>query len=263
MERRFIFRGFGVGAVGGLLCFVFARIVAEPVIQSAIDYETGRDAAEKVRKAAGLAPSPAGPEIVSRGIQGGIGIGTGLVVFGIAMGGLFAVAYFLVYRRTQGRIRPRTLSVLIAAAGFIGLYLVPYLKYPANPPAIGHPDTIRARGAPVPRHGADLAALALGLAGPPRVSSAATGGSGAALLSGLGFVVVIAVAMAILPPLGHLHSNVVNFGRHATETPQPLRDAKGVIVYPGFPADVLFEFRLYSVLNQLILWERSASASVR
>jgi hypothetical protein len=25
-------------------------------------------------------------------------------------------------------------------------------------------------------------------------------------------------------------------------------------VYPGFPADVLFSFRLYSILNQMILW---------
>jgi hypothetical protein len=33
-----------------------------------------------------------------------------------------------------------------------------------------------------------------------------------------------------------------------------LTDASGTIVYPGFPADVLFDFRLYSVAAQLILW---------
>jgi hypothetical protein len=60
--------------------------------------------------------------------------------------------------------------------------------------------------------------------------------------------------MAILPPLGHLHADVVEYGRHATETPLPLRDARGAIVYPGFPADVLFKFRLYSLIGQLILW---------
>jgi hypothetical protein len=27
-----------------------------------------------------------------------------------------------------------------------------------------------------------------------------------------------------------------------------------MIVYPGFPADVLFNFRLYSVAAQLLLW---------
>jgi predicted cobalt transporter CbtA len=38
------------------------------------------------------------------------------------------------------------------------------------------------------------------------------------------------------------------------ETPQPLRDAAGAIVYPGFSADVLYEFRLVSLGTQLVLW---------
>jgi len=38
------------------------------------------------------------------------------------------------------------------------------------------------------------------------------------------------------------------------ETPGPLRDASGVIVYQGFPADVLYEFRLLSLGTQLVLW---------
>jgi len=33
-----------------------------------------------------------------------------------------------------------------------------------------------------------------------------------------------------------------------------LRDASGAIVYPGFPADVLYEFRLLSLGTQLLLW---------
>jgi hypothetical protein len=38
------------------------------------------------------------------------------------------------------------------------------------------------------------------------------------------------------------------------ETPQPLHDASGAIIYPGFPADVLYEFRLLSLSTQLVLW---------
>jgi hypothetical protein len=38
------------------------------------------------------------------------------------------------------------------------------------------------------------------------------------------------------------------------ETPEPLRDASGAIIYPGFPADVLYEFRLLSLGTQLLLW---------
>ena len=38
------------------------------------------------------------------------------------------------------------ISVIIAGAAFLAIYMIPYLKYPANPPGIGHPDTIHARG---------------------------------------------------------------------------------------------------------------------
>ncbi|HEY4017457.1 MAG TPA: CbtA family protein [Pseudonocardiaceae bacterium] len=62
------------------------------------------------------------------------------------------------------------------------------------------------------------------------------------------------VLVAILPPLGHLADNVREFGVQSTETPLPLRNAQGTIVYPGFPADILFQFRFYSVAAQLILW---------
>jgi hypothetical protein len=60
--------------------------------------------------------------------------------------------------------------------------------------------------------------------------------------------------MALLPSLGELSANVQQYGHHATETPLPLIDPKGRIVYPGFPADVLFSFRFYSVAAQLLLW---------
>src|SRR5262245_14711538 len=143
MEKRLILRGFGAGALGGLLAFIFARIMAEPMVQKAIDYESGRDAAQgMLSKAAGVAVEAAHGDPFSRGVQRNVGIGVGLILFGIAMGGLFAVAYILVQRRTQGRLRPRVLALLIAGGGFLSLFLVPFLKYPANPPAIGHENTI-------------------------------------------------------------------------------------------------------------------------
>jgi hypothetical protein len=67
-----------------------------------------------------------------------------LILFGAARGALFAVAYALCLGRT-GRLRPRTLALLVAGGGFLALYLAPFLKYPANPPAIGHEQTIRQR----------------------------------------------------------------------------------------------------------------------
>ncbi len=255
MEKRFVLRGFGVGALGGLLAFVFARLMTEPVIQNAIDYENGRDAVmDTLRRAAGLAPDPADPDIYSRSIQQSIGIGVGLILFGLAMGGIFAVIYALAYKRYGTAVRPRTLAVLVAGAAFLGLYLVPYLKYPANPPSIGHPDTIGTRGLLyVVMVAISVILLVTAVVTASRLTPR-FGAWNATLLSAGGFVVVVAIVMAILPTVGSLHSNIVQFGHFDTETPQPLRNARGVIVYPGFPADTLFKFRLYSILNQLIMW---------
>jgi hypothetical protein len=255
MEKRIILRGFGVGAFGGLLAFIFARIMSEPFIQKAIDYESGRDAAQNaLRKAAGLAVEPAGGDVVSRGIQRTAGIGTGMLLYGIAMGGFFAVAYILIQRRTQSQLRPRVLALLVAGAGFLTLYLVPWLKYPANPPAVGHGNTIGQRTLLYVIMVVLSVAFLIGAVILARRLAARFGTWNATLVAGGAFVVVMAVVMLILPPLGHLHDNVVSFGRQVTETPLPLRDANGRLVYPGFPADVLFKFRLYSIISQAILW---------
>ncbi len=254
MEKKLILRGVLVGALAGLLAFVFARVFAEPQIQAAIDYETGRDTAQAaLDKAAGLPAEPAGPDIVSRTVQANLGNGVGMIFFGIAMGALFAIAYTLCLGRV-GYLRPRMLAPLVAAGGFLGVYLVPFVKYPANPPSIGHPDTITDRGG--------LYLLVVGCSVVFLVAAVwlgqrlATrlGNWNASVFASAAFVVAIGIVMAISPSPGHLTANVRRFGNQATETPLPLTDTSGTIVYPGFPADVLFDFRLYSVTAQLILW---------
>jgi hypothetical protein len=254
MEKKLILRGLLAGAVGGLLAFLFARIFAEPQISKAIGYESGRDAAQALLdKAAGQAPEAAGPDLFSRTIQADVGIGAGMIVFGMAMGALFAVAYAICLGRVGG-LRARNLALLVAAGGFLGMYLVPFVKYPANPPAIGHEETIKDRS------GLYLimvlcsivflvAAVWLG-----KRLQARFGNWNSSLLAGAAFVVAIGIVMLILPSLGHLAANKQEFGSHATETPLPLTDSKGSIVYPGFPADVLFSFRFCSVAAQLLLW---------
>ena len=87
-----------------------------------------------------------------------------------------------------------------------------------------------------------------------RYLAARWGGWNGSIATGITFIAWMAIIMAIFPSLGNLHSNVVQFGHVATETPAAAEERAGQIVYPGFPADVLFKFRLYSVLNQLILW---------
>ena len=254
MERKLVEGGIGAGALGGLLAFIFARIFAEPLISRAIDYESARDSVQaSLDKAAGLAVPAAEPDLFSRTIQADVGIGVAMILFGAAMGALFAVTYAICLGRV-GRIQPRNLSLLVAAAGFIGFYLVPFIKYPANPPAVGHEETIGDRSAVyLTMVAASLVFLFLAVLLGKRLQ-ARFGNWNASLLAGGAFILAVGVVMALLPSLGHLSANVAEYGRHATETPLPLRDAQGNIVYPGFNADLLYRFRLYSVAAQLLLW---------
>ncbi|WP_329128772.1 CbtA family protein [Streptomyces sp. NBC_01476] len=254
MEKKLILRGLLAGAVGGLLAFLFARIFAEPQIGRAIDYESGRDAAQAaLDKAAGIPAEAAGPDLFSRTIQADVGIGVGMIVFGMAMGALFAVAYAICLGRV-GALRARNLALVVAAGGFLGMYLVPFLKYPANPPAIGHEETIKARSGLYLTMVVCSVVFLIGAAWLGKRLQARFGNWNAVLLAGAAFVVAIGVVMLLLPSFGHLGYNREHFGDHATETPLPLTDGKGTIVYPGFPADVLFSFRFYSVAAQLLLW---------
>ncbi|MER7935949.1 MULTISPECIES: CbtA family protein [unclassified Streptomyces] len=254
MEKKLILRGILAGAVAGLLAFVFARIFAEPQIAKAIDYESGRDAAQAaLDKAAGLTPEAAGPDIFSRTIQANVGIGVGMVFFGMAMGALFAVAYVICLGRV-GKLRARNLALLVALGGFLGMYFVPFVKYPANPPSIGHPDTIKDRGNLYLLMVLCSVLFLVGAVWLGKRLQDRFGNWNATLLAGGAYVVAIGIVMALLPSLGELSVNVQQYGHHATETPLPLTDPKGAIVYPGFPADVLFSFRFYSVAAQALLW---------
>jgi putative cobalt transporter subunit CbtA len=254
MEKRLIGRGLLAGGIAGVIAFVFARIFAEPVIQRAIDYESARDEAmDAMNKAAGLPVDPAGPDIFSRHVQRNIGIGVGMIAFGIAMGAIVAVVFALCLGRT-GRVRPRPLALLVAAAGYVTVYLVPFAKYPANPPAIGHEETIRTRGSfflTMMLTSVVCAVIAVWLA---RRLALSLGTWNASLVAGVGYLAVMGIVMALLPDLGRLPANVAEYGSHATETPLPLTDKNGTIVFPGFPADVLAQFRVYSMFAQLLLW---------
>ena len=271
MEIRVIGRGALAGLIAGVLGFVFARIWAEPVINKAIDYELGRDdILDALNRAAGRPMGPMGPEIFSRTMQSTVGIATGVIAFSVAMGALVAVAYLVLHGRFG--VRPQTLAWLICGFGFLGVFLLPFVKYPANPPAIGHSFTIGARG---PLHLTMVAAslVLLGLAVfVGRRLSRRFGVYRAVLIAGVAFLVLYGVLIAVLPSLGELSANAAHadqfgFAAAATETPQPITNilstpltidgktfAPGQIVYPGFDADVLWKFRWYALINQVLVW---------
>ena len=234
MEKRLIARGILAGAVGAVFAFAFARLFAEPVIARAIEYEDGRTEAAHAQGV-----HEHGAELFSRGVQGNAGLGFGLLFFGAAMGVLLAVAFCVTYRRWESTA-PQAFSIRLAAAAFITVYVVPFVKYPPNPPAVGQADTIATRTLwylVMLSASVVLAGLAIWLA---RRLSARWGTFNANLLACGAYTVAIVATVLLLPA--------------ESETPQPLRDAAGTIIYPGFPADVLYQFRLMSLSTQLVLW---------
>ncbi|MFE3755276.1 CbtA family protein [Nocardia tengchongensis] len=254
MEKRIIGRGVLLGALGGSLAFVFARILTEPIIDRAIAYEEGRDDAQMaLDKAAGKSMDMEhGAELFTRAQQQNVGLGFGMIVFGAALGALFAVVYFLALRKS-GKISPRNLALLVSGGMFLVLYAVPFLKYPANPPSIGHPETIGARTALYVGMMVISAVVLCAAIWAGRKLAARLDNWTATVAASAGFVVVMGAVLALLPSLGHLSANK-EYGDFATETPQPLKDPSDTIVFPGFSADDLYHFRLYSFAAQLIVW---------
>src|ERR1700758_505583 len=84
MVGSLILRGLLVGLVAGLLAFGFAKFIGEPQVDKAIAYEARMDSAK------GDAPEP---ERFSREVQSGLGLLTGVLVYGTAIGGLFAIVF--------------------------------------------------------------------------------------------------------------------------------------------------------------------------
>jgi len=231
MEHRLIARGVLAGALGGLGAFVFARIFAEPVIGRAVAFEDAR-----IQAAHEPGVHEHGAELFSRGVQANIGMGFGVLAFGVAIGALLAVAFVTAHGRI-GSVRPRALAVLIAAAGFAAAYVVPLVKYPPNPPAVGHAETIRERtGLYLLMVGLSIV-LAIGSIWVGRRLTGRLGSWNATLVGAGAYLAGIAVAMWLLPAVD--------------ETPT------------GFPADDLYAFRLTALGTQLVLWTTTAVVFAR
>ena len=229
-----LWRGMIVGFMAALLSFGLLKLVGEPAVDRAIAFELAMDAAKAkaehdaaVAKGENPGPIVEEPELVSRPVQAGIGLFTGVTVYNLAFGGLFALAFAVLYRR-MGDFSPRLTAALIALSGFIAIYAVPILKYPPNPPSIGNPDTIGMRTAIY--FGMILLSLASMIAAwNVRNRLLAEHGSWNATLIGAAVYVVAVVIFALATP--------------------PLNE-----VPDGFPAVVLWQFRMASLGAQAIMW---------
>jgi len=235
MEKHIIGRGLVAGALAGVIAFVFARIFVEPVIDRAIGFEDGVGAAHEAMHGG----HEHGAEVFTRGVQANIGLGFGVIAFSVAMGALFAVVFAVAYGRVAN-VSARGLSLCVAGGMLLSLYVVPARKYPANPPAVSLEETIRQRTLLYLLMVVLSAALFVGAVYLGRQLGERLGAWNATLAAAGSYIAAIAVVMLILPTID--------------ETPGPLRDNAGNMVYEGFPADDLYQFRLYSLGTQVVMW---------
>ncbi|MCO1660636.1 CbtA family protein [Pseudonocardia humida] len=218
MVRALLVRGMLAGLLAGLLAALFAGLVGEPALDGGIAYEDALAAA--AGEEAGVAP-------VSRGVQSTVGLAVGFVIYGVAVGGILA----LVCATAQGRLgalSARATVVVVAAVGFVAAVLVPFIKYPANPPAASADDTIGLRTGLFVVVVAVSVGLAVGATVLARRLSATLGWWNAVLAAAGGYLVLVVLVGVLLPTIA--------------ETPA------------DFPAAVLYDFRLASLGGHLVLW---------
>lgn len=239
MEKKYVGIGVASGLVAGLASFAYARLEISPLIDQAIDYEEGRSHAE----AALTGEHGHEHEVFTRALQENVGAGVGTLVFGLVMGALFAVAFSVVMavlHRRGMRVDARAAATLLAVAAFVSTTVIPSLAYPPNPPGVGVEDTIGDRTTAYlvvvvvsVVLAATAAAVALRLA--PRL-----GGWQSGIAATAGYLAATATVTALMPSFH--------------EVPAPMAGPDGEIVFPGFPAEVLSDFRIDSLLTQAILW---------
>ena len=222
MTKDLLWRGMLAGILAALLATLFANLIAEPQIDLAIGYEQSHAAHHM-----GAVPMAEEEELVSRDTQKGAGLFTALALYGAAVGGIFALIFSYGYGRF-GRIGPRSFALLLAGLAFLLIVVVPGIKYPQTPPAVGSHETVRIRTA------AYFAMIALSIGSAViafRLRGAMIrhrGGFDASLLAIAAYVAMVGLGQYLLPTINEVPAD--------------------------FPATLLWNFRLASIATQLILW---------
>lgn len=130
-----------LGAVAGLIVAVYHTVAAEPAIDEAIAIEEAGAASHHAGDPDDPDEAEAGEddgEQVSRTTQRGIGLFAAFALTGAAFGLLLAAAALSL----RGPWLTPFTRFLIAGGVLAGAQtVVPWFKYPPNPPAVGDPDT--------------------------------------------------------------------------------------------------------------------------
>ncbi|GHE97448.1 hypothetical protein E5082_24290 [Streptomyces griseoluteus] len=212
--RNLLVRGMLAGLGAGVLALIAAYFLGEPNVDSAIHFEGHHSHEHEV-------------EVVSRSLQSTAGLATGVLVYGVAFGGIAALAYCFALGRV-GRFGPRATALLLSGTALLAVYVVPFLKYPANPPSVGDADTIGKR--------TTLYFLMMLLSLLLAVGATLLGKRLAPRLGNWYATLIAVAAFALLTGLAYAFLPVVN------EVPE------------HFPATLLWRFRLSALAIQTVLW---------
>lgn len=220
MVAALLRRGMLAGLLAGLLSGLFALAFGVTTIDQAIELE------QVASVHSGVGDGGGEEELFSRAEQKvGLFFATGL--FGVTSGGVFGLAYAY-FRERLGAATEWGRSLTFAAAGFLAVFLLPFLKYPANPPTVGDSATIGARTAAYfALIGISLALVVLGWVISRRLRERGVSAPVRQMIVVAGFAALFTVVFLALP----------------------------ASVDPGeFPAGLLWEFRLSSVGTQVVFW---------
>lgn len=227
--RSFLVRGLLAGFVAGLFTFAVAYVVGEPQIDTAIAIEEAGGAAVGAGHAHDEAVTPDhhddGGTVVSRDTQATWGLLTATMGLSVALGGVVALVSAFALGRF-GRLRPELSTVLVAGLGFVSIALVPFLKYPPNPPSVGDPETLGARTAEYFMFMAISIAVAVAATALARRLSAANLYRGI-VVGAASYVVVMTAVGTVMPTVNEIGS---------------------------FPADTLWYYRRASIMTLATMW---------
>ncbi|MFC7359886.1 CbtA family protein [Nocardioides astragali] len=228
--RTFLVQGLVAGLLAGIAAFVVAYTVGEPQVDRAIALEeaagaTAADHEHSDDPAAGHSHDDE-DAVVTRATQSTLGLATGTLAIGVVLGGLTGLLAAVGLGRLGG-LRPAASTALVALLGAVSFSVVPFLKYPATPPAVGSGETIDNRTA---LYFGFLAVSVLAVLAAVAVARAAV-----RLWSGVPGVVAGAATYAVIVVVAALAF--------------PKVDELG-----DFPAGLLWDFRVASLLTLLALW---------
>lgn len=210
MLRAYLVRGVAAGLLAGLASGLFAYFFGEPHVDRALALESGG----------------AFNDVVSRPVQR-LGLVVAVVLYGMSVGAIFGLV-FASLRDRMAAPDDWSRSLRLSAALFAGLFFLPFLKYPADPPGTGDPSNVGVRTVVyLVTVAVCVSAVFVAWNVGRALREQGAGPAARQVLVGAGLVVVLAGFFLAMPP--------------ATN--------------PGdFPGDVLWDFRVSTLGTQALLW---------